>query len=544
MSQHPALPHARGLRQNRLALLALIGLSLVGLAFSAGATTGADDVLARALGSPTPSEAAAERNLVEPSGENLPEALLGARAADNAASPRPARPATALRVDEVSRDDSGRTNAEPSTTTSIAPSHSLTASNSANDTQADETSSTLSGSSSATAQVEADRARTTTTTALPRTTAPPTTQRPQPTTTAPPATTTVPQVAEAAIAPSGWVSPSATGHRISNLHQLSANDGPHGVTIDQNFIDQNAGAPWLSSENGVPVVSGVDAAGLCLNIRVTIVLRDSSINCPTRVQNDSWGYAGQIDDAPAINITNVDNVVIEYNTVRCSGSDAEICSRSVRVRGANAIVQYNDLSLARGAVSLFDGTVFQYNYAHDLAFGYDPTRAHNPHDNVTHNNVVNNLGYRNTLVKGNYIDASYGRVSSNPSTYTNPHFHGVYANGVVEVGDPINGFVFTNYLVNGDGDGHRILNNYVEGAGRPFRCNSSATQSSPSCADDISGNAFAQDRFNAFEATLFEDADGASSISGSCNVRRTSNGYQVLPSSAFGNAGTHQTSGC
>ena len=344
----------------------------------------------------------------------------------------------------------------------------------------------------------------------------------------------------------GWVNPNSTGHRTSNLHQFPGpNDGTHGVTIDQAFLNEHRGAAWLSNEGGRPVISRIDASGRCLNIRVTLTLRDSYVNCPTRVQNDSWGFAGIVDDAPAVNILDATDVVLEYNTVTCSGTDANICGRNVRIGGRDAIVQYNDLSFARGAVSLFHGTEFRFNYVHDLSFGFDPTRANNPNDNVTHNNVVNNLGYQNTLVEGNYIVARYGRVSAQPTRYTAPHYHGVYTGGVVEVGDPINGFTFTNYLQRGNGDGMHIVNNYVEASGRPFRCNSSSQHSSPSCADDISGNVFAEDYFNAFQPTaLFQDKDGAGSISGSCNARRTSSGTQVLPSTSFGVSNTHQTSSC
>jgi hypothetical protein len=116
---------------------------------------------------------------------------------------------------------------------------------------------------------------------------------------------------------------------------------------------------------------------------------------------------------------------------------------------------------------------------------------------------------------------------------------------VVEVGDPINGFVFANYLVNGNGSNFRVIDNYVVGAGRPFQCNGSSRHAGASCGANVSGNAFAADRFADFTpAALFYDSEGAGSISGSCNVRAVSGGFQVLPADAFGSAGTHGTSGC
>jgi len=339
------------------------------------------------------------------------------------------------------------------------------------------------------------------------------------------------------------VSPNATGHR-SSLHSFpAANDGPHGVTIDEAFLNQHKDARWLSYDNGRPIISRANADGLCLNIQVTLTLRDSFVNCPTRTQNDSWQYAGRIDDAPAVNIL-ASNVVVEYNTITCSGRDGDICSRNVRVGARDALIQYNDLSFGRGAVEVFAGTVFRYNYAHDFSFGFDTRRANNPNDNITHNNAINNLGYR-AQIHGNYIVARYGRVSAQPRTYLNRDFPDVYSGGVVDVGDPINGFAFTNYLVNGPGNGYRITDNYFVSVGRPFLCNDSDHHGNAGCADDISRNVFAEHRFDDFQGYYFNDDEGNGSISGSCNLESTgSSGFTVIPSSAFGSDNTHGTSGC
>ena len=381
--------------------------------------------------------------------------------------------------------------------------------------------------------------RRTTTTTPPTTTRRTTTTTP-PTTTATPSTTTPPQRASVAV---NWVSPGATGHRNS-LHSFpAANDGPHGVTINQAFLDQHQNAPWLSYENGRPIISRANADGLCLNITVTLTLRDSRVNCPTRTQNDSWGYAGRIDDAPAVNIL-AGNVVVEYNTITCSGRDGNICGRNVRVGAKDALIQYNDLSFARGAVEVFTGTVFRFNYAHDFSFGFDPSRASNPSDNITHNNPINNLGY-SAQVHGNYIVARYGRVSAQPNTYRNPHFHNVYSGGVVEVGDPLNGFAFVNYLVNGPGNGYRVTDNYFVDVGRAFLCNNSDRHANSSCADDISRNVFADHHFDDFQGVFFRDEKGRGSINGSCNVEGSnSSSFNVLPSSAFGTGKNHNTNNC
>ena len=359
-----------------------------------------------------------------------------------------------------------------------------------------------------------------------------------PTTTSSTTTTAVPlrivqldvgsEVYEVALSPNGWVIPEVEdsrgtplGARSEALHPfVPPNNGPFGVNIDDAFFAENEGAPWLYYEDGTPVIDGVAAVDQCLNIMVPMILRGSFISCPTRVQNNDWGYAGEVDDAPAVNIaqTMADGVVIEHNTITCSGFDEDICGRSIRIGSPGAIVRFNDLSNARGAVELFHDATFVFNYLHDFSFGFDPTRAHSETDRVTHNNSVNNLGYRNVTVAGNYIDATYGRVSLEPELYRNPHFHKAFPEGIVDEGDPINGFAFTSYLVNGDGLGGVYTRNYVRGVGRPFRCNSSALNEASVCADDISFNVFDNLQIGLFNSVPpFEDEDGQGSLGGSCN---------------------------
>ena len=523
---------SRRLRERALLLSLCVG-ALLGLAFTSGSEGAFQRVLGRTVGLPSEDVVSVDRQLGTPAeDEDIPVALA---ATGQVTASEASGAATAARADVVAQAVTDVAAAEP-TPSSAAPA--------AEDSQV---------AAARTAPAATPAAPTTTTTAAPRTptTAAPTTTtapRSAPTTTAAPRTTTTTTTTTAAPAappaapPGGWVSPAATGHRRSNLHQFpAANDGPHGVTIDQSFLDAHSSAAWLTYENGRPVISGANATGRCLNILVTLTLRDSVVDCPTRVQNDSWGFAGITDDAPAVNVLGAQNVLIEYNTIRCTGFDGDLCSSSVRLGGRDATVQYNDLSFARSAVSMFHGAVFRFNYAHDFAFGFDPKRAGNPSDNITHNNAVNNLGYSNTLVQGNYIVARYGRVSAQPGTYLNPHYHTIYSGGVVDVGDPINGFTFTNYLIQGNGSGMRIVENYVVAAGRPFRCNASSSHSGPSCAADISGNVFVDDYFDGFGATLFHDKDGNGSIAGSCNLRGAGGSYSVLPSSSFGSAGTHGT---
>jgi len=236
------------------------------------------------------------------------------------------------------------------------------------------------------------------------------------------------------------------------------------------------------------------------------------------VQGDSWGYVGQIDDAPAVNVL-ADDVLIEFNTITCSGFDDDICSRGVRLGGDDAVVRFNDISFARGGVAMFRGAEVSYNYLHDFAFGAD-ARQRNASNNpgVTHNNVFTNQGYEDVLIEGNYVVASYGRVSATPGEVVNQQYSRVYGDdGVVEVGDPINGFGVTNSLNQGSGAGLVVLNNYFESVGRPFYCNTDGLDDAQ-CADELGFNIFAGAAFDAFDSEVpFEIDGGFASLSGRCN---------------------------
>ncbi len=534
----PQSPTARR-RLERVLLVSLCVGALLGLAFTSGSEGALQRALGRSVGLPTVTGPdAADRQLGTPAEDGDVPVALAATATNAPSRPTPGDSGSA--TPNVNRVSGGETESVPATTSIPASAPDAEVSANADAGSNDEVSEVA-------AAATQPAASTPTTTAAPRTTT--TTTAPQTTTTtAAPRTTTTssaPVVEAPTVAPGGWVNPAATGHRRSNLHDFApANDGAHGVTIDDDFLAEHAGAAWLTYEGDRPVISGMEARGRCLNIVTTITLRDSVVECPTRVQNGSWGYIGDVDDAPAINILGADDVLIEYNTITCSGFDGDICSRSVRAAGHDAVVQYNDLSLARGAVSLYHGTVFRFNYAHDMAFGFDPKRADNPDDNITHNNIVNNQGYNNALVHGNYIVARYGRVSAEPNRYRNPHYSNVYPDGLVSIGDPINGYAFTNYLINGDGDGMRITDNYVVGSGRPFLCSAGDRQSSPTCADDISGNVFADPLFEEFGWQVFRDHKRTGTISGSCNTTYIGGVYEVLPASIFGDENTHGTQGC
>lgn len=358
------------------------------------------------------------------------------------------------------------------------------------------------------------QATTTSLPAVPETTAPPTT--------APPISMqrrVAGAITEFDIAPGGWILPSTSdlGAPVELVSFVEANDGEVGVTIDAEFLEIHASAEWLSNEDGRMIISGIDARGLCLNITVPLTLRDSHVACPSREQSDAWGYAGTVNDAPAVNILAPD-VMIERNTIECTGSDRFICSRSVRINAERATVWFNDLSGARGAVQLYTDAFFGYNHVHGLAFGFDPSRVETPADNVTHNNVTNNQGYRGTVVRGNYIEATYGRTSTRPEDFRNPYFREAYEDGIVEDGDPINGFVFANYLHNGDGLGTVIERNYVDGAGRGFRCNASDKHDSAICAESLQFNVFANDQLSLFAGEpRFEDKDGSGVLTAACN---------------------------
>ena len=536
--------------KTRTILLVVLILGLAGVAFTATGDARSHLATARRLASPSLEIATAlpPRQLVDsngsPAGAVEVQQAIAERLSPPPLSEQPASESEVFvpgqsEQTQVNRDTEG----EESPVADLADESSnevVATTTPGNGTAPDESPAPQSATTTTT---RAPRSATTTTRA-PRSTTPATTPTP-PQTTSTTSTTAPPITVRPAVAqPSGdWVSPGATGHRNS-LHSFpAANDGPHGVTINQAFLDQHQNAPWLSYENGRPIISRANADGLCLNITVTLTLRDSRVNCPTRTQNDSWGYAGRIDDAPAVNIL-AGNVVVEYNTITCSGRDGNICGRNVRVGAKDALIQYNDLSFARGAVEVFTGTVFRFNYAHDFSFGFDPSRASNPSDNITHNNPINNLGY-SAQVHGNYIVARYGRVSAQPNTYRNPHFHNVYSGGVVEVGDPLNGFAFVNYLVNGPGNGYRVTDNYFVDVGRAFLCNNSDRHANSSCADDISRNVFADHHFDDFQGVFFRDEKGRGSINGSCNVEGSnSSSFNVLPSSAFGTGKNHNTNNC
>ncbi len=388
------------------------------------------------------------------------------------------------------------------------------------------------------AETTTTAAPTTTTTTAPTTTT--TTSTTTTTTTVPPRPTRVivgDETVPITFSPYGWVIPEPSlgglplGADPSRLLPfVEPNDGPFGVLIDNAFLDEHEGAEWLGEEDGIPVIDRIDASDRCLNIMTTVILRRSFVSCPTRVQSDLWGYAGQIDDAPAVSVLgdDADGSIIEHNTITCSGFDADICSRTVRIGARNVIVQFNDLSHARGGVQLFDDATVVFNHLHDFSFGFDPSRADSVDDRVTHNNAVGNLGYPNTIVAGNFIDATYGRVSESPTEFVSPYFFDAYEGGVVELGDPINGFAFSNYLINDNGDGVRYERNYVESTGRPFRCNDSRRHDDSVCSAGISFNVFADLRIDDFGAEPpFRDFDGNGTLLGGCNFELA--GEELVP---------------
>lgn len=395
------------------------------------------------------------------------------------------------------------------------------------------TVSTLRNNGETTARMATDaEAQADDSTTAPSTTSAKTTTTTTTTTTTPPRLTQVivgDDRFDVSLSPFGWVIPEPELGGTSLGADLEAlvpfvepNDGPFGINIDDEFLVEHAGAQWLSEEDGTPVIDRIDAADRCLNILTPIILRRSFVSCPTRVQGERWGYAGSVDDAPAVNIAanSAEGVIIEHNTITCSGFDEDICSRSIRIGARGAVVRFNDLSHARGAVALFHEATFVFNHLHNFSFGFDPTRANSDTDRVTHNNSVNNLGYQNVLVVGNFIDATYGRVSLEPENYLNPHFRDLYLDGIVRVGDPINGFAFTNYLINGNGDGAVYSRNFVRGVGRPFRCNASSSHDDSVCAEDFSFNVFDDLRIEGFNSeSPFDDEDGFGFIGGECNFR-------------------------
>ena len=373
-----------------------------------------------------------------------------------------------------------------------------------------------------------------------------------------------------------WVDPAATGPRITTFDQTfpGPNDGPHGVTVDDAFITANAGASWLSFEGGVPVISGCEILERALNCDTRVIIRDCRISSPTRDQ-PTWGNLGDTDDAPVV-LLDADESIIEYCEIWGSGDDGArtvngatipadgtgIASRGVRFEGSDCIARFNDISFVRGAVQGFTNCLFEKNYCHDFTYGLDPNRAGgsggaNP-DETTHNNAANNSGYIGFRVIENYIDARYGRVSthapSDSPTPLNPFAWGFYHGPTgreVQVGDGINGFTFTNYLntVGRDGDGYEAVGNYTIGSFRPFRCNGSSNQTTPTAAANISENVF--DLHNLASAennniTFFDDQDDSTNITfnGSCNVRIDNGVATVMPSTVFGPLHTHGTTGC
>ncbi len=337
------------------------------------------------------------------------------------------------------------------------------------------------------------------------------------------------------------------GHRVSNLTDISGlrNDGPHGLTIDANFITQNRQKPWITSEGGRTVIKGVSTKGVCLNITTTITLRDSSISCPTRTQSDRWGYVGRDNHAPGINILAPD-VTIEYTTVVCTGYDNEICSRTIW-GGKNSLIQFNDLSGAAGIVELTSNTRVEYNYMHGLAFGADRRQTNaNNNGGITHNNVINSLGYPGGTVVGNYIEATYGRVSANPQWHRTTQYLYIFDDGIIEVGDPLNGFVFAHYPILGSGEGYVARHNYIESAGRAMLCQPSNTATG--CASDMSYNAFAKDKFGDFrQQPMFRSTKQHGSFSGECNFKLSGPSDlspKILGKNIFDNGGTHGTDDC
>ncbi len=377
------------------------------------------------------------------------------------------------------------------------------------------------------------------------------------------------------ISPNGWVLPAGTGNRIDSA-SLTAfntpNDGPNANVIDDAFITASAGASWLSFEAGVPVISGVYVPrGLRINTQ--IILRDCTIESVHRDQTASGNWGFFQDDAPVVYIDfSADDTVIEYCTITglpwnhptlgfpaASNADIDtnIVARTVRVAGENSTIQYCDMSGCRGSVQSFRGTTVQYNYIHDYAFGWQEDRQGGTQgglpDEVTHNNGVSNQGYENVTVQFNYIDARYGRVSAlqpgdaeYPFRLTPIFRNTVYNNGVepgeVVVGDPIDGFTFTNRQSQGDGSGYTATDNYVAYAGRVFGAAGTALATDTG-ADDLSRNVFEFDRFDDFQGITDAVQPFASSMAGSCNQQIENGVATVLPAEFF-DGNTHGTTGC
>ena len=348
-----------------------------------------------------------------------------------------------------------------------------------------------------------------------------------------------------------WVQPEDTGHRIpdAQLHTFpTANDGPAGITIDQAFINANAGAPWLSTQGGLPVISGARIF-YGLNVEIPAIIRDNWITVNTRFQTPSWGFFS--NDAPVVNINfAADGSLVEYNTLEGTGVDDTIVASGVRSAGEDTIVQYNDISGTRGGCHGFRRNTCRYNYFHDYAFGWQSNRQGGTQlglpDEVTHNNGINNTGYDSWHVYGNYFDLRYGIVSQlqpgdprYPFRLT-PIFRNTVYNttgtpGEVAIGDPIDGFTFAQFLINEGGADYQVYDNYVAHAGRALR-----VQGTPGVGPtDFSRNVFVSDRFDDFQGVddAFQDTIGPTS--GSCNQRELT----ILPNNIF-EGGVHGTSGC
>ncbi len=264
-----------------------------------------------------------------------------------------------------------------------------------------------------------------------------------------------------------------------------------------------------------------------------MTLRNSYVNCPTRSQ-PSWGWIAT--DAPAV-FVNAPDVEIAYNTITCSGYDNEICSRNVYLGGARAHVHHNDLSFARGAVQMGTDSLVEYNYMHSFSFGGDARQQDSGNNaQVTHNNAVNNYGVSGSRLIGNYIQASYGRVSADPQRFKVQQWLGIFENGVVDVGDPLNGFAVINYLINGDGAQTVIRNNYFADVGRTYFCDTSG-RSQGTCAADMSLNGFGANRFALYTLDYaYPWVIGGGSLAGGCNFlvdSGTDPSVEYLPSSFF-----------
>ncbi len=331
---------------------------------------------------------------------------------------------------------------------------------------------------------------------------------------------------------------------LTGLVPLPAAEGVVGITIDDAFLSANENEPWLTKIDDQWILSGISADGICLNLVTTLTLENSYVNCPTRQQDESWGAGA--DDAAAVNVV-ADDVVIRRNTIKCSGFDNDICSRNIEIRGRNALVEYNDLSFARGALEVGEGSTIQFNFMHSFAFGADQRQQQeNNNPGVTHNNAINNGGYTDVLVAGNYVDATYGRVSSFPEDHRNQYYPNVYEDGLVRIGDPINGYAVVNYLLDGPGTDFRLEHNYFASVGRSFNCQTRGVENA-SCTTGADFNAYGADLFDWYGSDRdFSVSGGPAVLEGRCNFTiddPLDPDPQLLPPS-FLAGDRHQTDGC